>query len=90
MFRLLRWLAHAAELIVTSPIRALRFVFATFVFNPRLGRLRLVVAPVILYVLFALALTYVYAPIRGLMGQAWMAKVFAYAMSARSAPPSTT
>jgi len=49
-----------------------------------------VVVPVILYVLFALALTYVYAPIRGLMGQAWMAKVFAYAMSARSAPPSTT
>ena len=32
-----------------------------------------------LYVLFALLLTYVYAPIRGAVGQIWMAKVLSYA-----------
>lgn len=79
MLRLVRWLVLACELLITLPYRAARFVVATFIFNPRLGRLRLVVAPAVLYVLFALTLTYVYAPIRGAIGQMWMAKVLAYA-----------
>ena len=79
MLRLVRWLVLACELLITLPYRAARFVFATFIFNPRLGRLRLVVAPAVLYVLFALILTYVYAPIRGAIGQMSMGKVLAYA-----------
>src|SRR6185312_4333791 len=79
MLRLVRWLARSCELILTCPYRAARFIFGTFIFNPRLGRLRLIVAPVTLYVLFALLLTYVYAPIRGAVGQIWMAKVLSYA-----------
>ena len=79
MLRLVRWLLLACEFLLTCPYRAARFIFAAFIFNPRLGRLRLVVAPAVLYVLFALVLTYVYAPIRGAIGQVWMAKVLAYA-----------
>jgi hypothetical protein len=40
MLRLVRWLARVAEPIVSCPMRALRFVFARFVFNPSPGRLR--------------------------------------------------
>jgi penicillin-binding protein 1A len=79
MFRLVRWLVHAGEFLLTCPYWAARFLFGTFIFNPRLGRLRLIVAPAMLYVLFAVLLTYVYAPIRGAMGQMWMAKVLTYA-----------
>jgi penicillin-binding protein 1A len=67
------------EFLLTCPYWAARFLFGTFIFNPRLGRLRLIVAPAMLYVLFALLLTYVYAPIRGAVGQIWMARVLSYA-----------
>ena len=79
MFHLVRWLVHAGEFLLTCPYRVARFLFGTFIFNPRLGRLRLIVAPAMLYVLFAVLLIYVYAPIRGAMGQMWMAKVLTYA-----------
>jgi hypothetical protein len=79
MLRLVRWLTKACELLITLPYRAARFLFTTIIFNPRLGRLRLIVAPAALYVLFAVALTYVYAPIRGAIGQISMGKVLAYA-----------
>ena len=79
MVRLVNWLARLCEFLLTCPYWAARFLFGTFIFNPRLGRLRLIVAPAMLYVLFALLLTYVYAPIRGAVGQIWMAKVLSYA-----------
>jgi penicillin-binding protein 1A len=79
MLRLVRGLVGACEFFITCPYWAARFLFGTFIFNPRLGRLRLVVAPVTLYVLFALTLTYIYAPIRAAIGQIWMAKVLTYA-----------
>jgi hypothetical protein len=46
MLPLVRWLARLCELILTCPYRAARFIFGTFIINPRLGRLRLIVAPV--------------------------------------------
>lgn len=79
MLRLVSWLARLCEFLLTCPYWAARFLFGTFIFNPQLGRLRLIVAPAMLYVLFALLLTYVYAPIRGTVGQIWMAKVLSYA-----------
>jgi penicillin-binding protein 1A len=79
MLRLVRWLAKTSEFLITLPYRAARFLFTTIIFNPRLGRLRLVVTPAALYVLFALILSYVYAPIRGAIGQMSMGKALAYA-----------
>ncbi len=79
MLRALSSLSRALEWLVSLPIRAGRFLFATLIFNPRLGKLRLVVAPFALYLLFALTLTYVYAPLRGAIGQVWMERVLTYA-----------
>ena len=61
-FRLITWLI---ELFVTLPVRAFRFVTDWVAFNPRLGPLRHVATAGILYVVFAFALVYVVAPIRG-------------------------
>ncbi|XSG81665.1 MAG: transglycosylase domain-containing protein [Methyloligella sp. ZOD6] len=79
MLQLVRWIVHGFEFLIAFPLRVLRFVFTTLAFNPKLGRMRLIVGPVVLYVLFALTLTYIYAPIRGAAGQLWMAKVLSYA-----------
>ena len=46
MLTLVRRLARLCELILTCPYRAARFIFGTFIINPRLGRLRLIAAPV--------------------------------------------
>lgn len=78
MLQLLKALLRVTEWLVALPLRAGRFVFTVLLFNPRLGRLRLVVAPVVLWVLFAAALAYVYAPMRGLAGQVWMGKALHY------------
>ncbi|ODA66010.1 Transglycosylase [Methyloligella halotolerans] len=79
MLHLVRWIFHGFEFLIAFPLKVLRFVFTRLAFNPKLGRMRLIVGPVVLYVLFALTLTYVYAPIRGLTGQLWMGKALAYA-----------
>ncbi len=79
MLRALSSIARALEWLFSLPIRAARFLFSTLIFNPRLGKFRLVVAPFALYLLFALTLTYVYAPLRGAIGQVWMGRVLAYA-----------
>jgi membrane peptidoglycan carboxypeptidase len=71
--------ARVVEALVAIPVRAFRLFLSTILFNPRLGRLRFLVAPVIFYVVFALALVYVYAPIRGITGQVWMGEVLRYA-----------
>lgn len=79
MLWILQLFVRLTELAVVLPLRIARLLFSGLMFNPRLGRLRFVTAPVLLYVLFALALTYVYAPIRGLAGQLWLGKVLRYA-----------
>ncbi|MFD0988189.1 transglycosylase domain-containing protein [Methyloligella solikamskensis] len=79
MLQLARWILHGFEFLISFPLKVLRFVFTTLAFNPKLGRMRLIVGPVVLYVLFALTLAYIYAPLRGAAGQLWMAKVLTYA-----------
>lgn len=79
MLRLLSGLARGVERLISAPFRASRYLSTTLMFNPRLGRLRWVVAPILLYFVFAVALTYVYAPIRGMAGQVWMGRVLTYA-----------
>ena len=60
-------------------MHAFRLIFSALLFNPRLGRLRFVTTPAILYVLFAFILVYMYAPLRGTNDQVWMGGVLAYA-----------
>ncbi len=61
------------ELGLSIPLRVARFVMDWVLFNPRLGPLRHVVALVCLYVIFAVALVYVVAPLRAITGQQYLA-----------------
>ncbi len=79
MLAFLRIAARLAETLAAIPVHAVRLLFSTLLFNPRLGRLRFLTAPIVLYGLFALLLVYVYAPLRGFTGQLWMGEVLRYA-----------
>lgn len=68
MITILKLVARLTELIVLVPVRLARFVVEWGAFNPRLGVLRYVVLAGVAYVSFALALVYVVAPVRGLIG----------------------
>ena len=68
MLQLLRGLTSAAELVLAVPLRALRLFMQAVAFNPKLGPLRHLATGAFLYVLFALVLVYVIAPIRGYTG----------------------
>ena len=72
MLRLLRQLTALYEFVAVVPRRILRFAMNAVAFNPKLGPLRHVATFSVLYVLFALLLVYVVAPIRGYTGQLTM------------------
>lgn len=78
MLAFLRLITRILEIIVTMPVRAVRFVTDWVAFNPRLGPLRHVATAAILYVIFAVVLVYVVAPIRGLAGSTYMADKLRY------------
>jgi membrane peptidoglycan carboxypeptidase len=69
MLAVFRVLTRALELLALAPFRLLGVVLDRIVFNPRLGPLRHVASAGLLYLLFALFLVYVMAPVRGLIGQ---------------------
>ncbi|HPG88506.1 MAG TPA: glycosyl transferase family 51, partial [Hyphomicrobium sp.] len=69
MLRLLRHLTALLNVMILAPRRAVRLVMSAVTFNPKLGPLRHVATFAVLYVLFALVLVYVIAPIRGYAGQ---------------------
>ena len=69
MLRLLRQLTAILEVLIVVPRRAVRMGMNLVAFNPKLGPLRHVATFSIVYVLFALILVYVVAPIRGYTGQ---------------------
>jgi penicillin-binding protein 1A len=69
MLRLLRHLTAFAEFCLWVPRAILRWLMMTVAFNPKLGPLRHVFTAALLYVLFALVLVYVAAPIRGYIGE---------------------
>lgn len=79
MLQFLRITARALNFCLTIPYRAGRFLLGSVLLNPRLGRFRLIIAPVLAYVVFALALVYIYAPLRGISGGVWMGKALDYA-----------
>ncbi|MFT3733098.1 MAG: transglycosylase domain-containing protein [Hyphomicrobium sp.] len=68
MLRLLRHLTAIADFCLWAPRRIARWLMLAVAFNPKLGPLRHVFTAAILYVLFALVLVYIAAPIRGYIG----------------------
>lgn len=78
MLALFRLITRLIEIIVTLPVRAVRFVTDWVAFNPRLGPLRHVATAAILYVIFAVLLVYVVAPLRGYAGSTYMADKLRY------------
>jgi len=78
MLPLLRFLNSALEILISVPAGALRLVNDWLVFNPRLGPLRHVAVAGVLYVLAALLLVYVVAPLRGIVGHYYLGESIRY------------
>ncbi len=78
MISVIRVLVRAFELVLSLPLRALRFVLDWVAFNPKLGPLRYVSWALAAYVAFAVVLVYVVAPIRGMTGQAYQSEKLRY------------
>lgn len=68
MLFILRLLAHMRELVISIPMRIASLFSEWIAFNPRLGPLRYVAVAASAYVLFAVVLVYVVAPLRGIAG----------------------
>ncbi len=79
MIYLVRLLTRGLELMVALPLRALRFLAGSVVFNPKLGPLRHVATAVLGYVVFALLLVYLLAPLRGYVGHYTTGRALLYA-----------
>jgi len=78
MLSILRLLIRLAELVLYVPARVMRFLIDTIAFNPRLGPVRYLLVAAIGYVVFAVLLVYVVAPLRGLTGQYFLADTLRY------------
>jgi penicillin-binding protein 1A len=68
MLYIFRLLAHSLEVLISVPMGLARWLAEWVFFNPRLGPLRHVAGAAAIYVVFALALVYVVAPLRGIAG----------------------
>ncbi len=77
MLALLRLFIQYGEMCLAVPARLARFTIGVIAF-PRLGPLRYVVHAALGYVVFAVLLVYVVAPIRGLVGSYFMADKLRY------------
>ena len=78
MLTILRLSTRLIECLFVLPYRLLRGATIGIAFNPNLGRLRYVALAAILYVIFAVGLVYVVAPIRGVIGGAYMSEKLQY------------
>ncbi|MBL8567417.1 MAG: transglycosylase domain-containing protein [Hyphomicrobiaceae bacterium] len=78
MIALVRLFTRLIEIIVAVPARAVRVLIDLVAFNPRLGPLRHVVTAAVVYVLFAVMLVYVVAPLRGIVGAAYTSEKLHY------------
>ena len=79
MLEIVRFCARFIELLIAAPLRILRALFSTLIFNPRLGRLRILTGLAAGYVIFGLILVYPFAFFWGLAGQTWIGKALNYA-----------
>ena len=78
MIAFLRLITGALEVLISAPLRVINFLTDWIAFNPRLGPLRHVATGLIFYVLFAVLLVYVFAPLRGAIGQTYLAEKLRY------------
>lgn len=78
MLTLLKIFTRLLEFIFVLPYRVLRALTIGVAFNPSLGPLRYVAAGVMIYVVFAVTLVYVIAPVRGYVGGAYMSEKLRY------------
>ena len=78
MYSLLRLLSFLIEFTINLPKRLVRLVLDAIVLNPSLGWMRHVILGCIAYVVFALLLVYVVAPVRGMSGQYWFGEKLRY------------
>lgn len=78
MIAFLRLMTSALEVLLSAPLRIINFLTDWIAFNPRLGPLRHVATILIFYVLFAVLLVYVFAPLRGAIGQTYLAEKLRY------------
>ena len=78
MLALLKILTHLLEQMISIPMKLIRFILYAVVFNPGLGPLRYVAALGFIYIGLAIGLVYIYAPLRGHIGEYWMANKLNY------------
>lgn len=78
MIAFLRMVTTALEVLISAPLRIINFLTDWIAFNPRLGPLRHVATALIFYVVFAVFLVYVFAPVRGMVGQAFLSEKLRY------------
>jgi penicillin-binding protein 1A len=78
MLSVVRLLTRILELLVAVPFRILRAATIGIAFNPSLGPLRFLAVGVMVYVIFAATLVYVVAPIRGVVGGAYLSEKLRY------------
>jgi penicillin-binding protein 1A len=69
MLHVLRHLTTFGEFCLWMPRHVMRWLMTAIAFNPKLGPLRHVATATALYLIFAVLLVYVAAPIRGYVGQ---------------------
>ena len=78
MLLIVRLLMHALELLLAIPMRIVGLMTAWSAIHVRLGPLRHVVTAAVAYLVFAVALVYVVAPIRGLVGHYYLGDKLRY------------
>ena len=78
MLSLLRLLSRLVEISAAIPLRAIALISDWIAFNPRLGPVRYVFMAGITYALFAVVLVYVAAPLRGVIGHAYLGDKLRY------------
>lgn len=78
MLSLVRLFMHTVEFLLAIPIRIIRLVTAWSSIHFKLGPLRHVVTAVVLYIVFAVLLVYVIAPIRGYVGHYYLGEKLRY------------
>ncbi|MCB1509631.1 MAG: transglycosylase domain-containing protein [Hyphomicrobiaceae bacterium] len=78
MLVIIRTLTRILEYLLAVPVRLLRAATIGVAFNPRLGPLRHIATAAYIYILFALVLVYVVAPIRGYVGAAYLSEKIGY------------
>jgi membrane peptidoglycan carboxypeptidase len=78
MGNIIKFLTALLETLARMPVLVLRFLTEWVAFNPRLGPLRHVFLAAFAYVIFALCLVYVVAPIRAITGSYTIADKLKY------------